>query len=163
MMAESMEQDNFNYLEILYQNQLSFISEEDKKEIQQIGNSRKLKEFLVKYKDMISQTADVQGFSLNDMANMYVDLIMKAKYFEDCLKASCEFEIPFVIVDKTYYFNKMLSDSVAYDDETMSSVSEFYSQADESTKKQMFNMVARGGDVTPLMQTKEPTSIKISL
>ena len=97
------------------------------------------------------------------MANMYVDLIMKAKYFEDCLKASSEFDIPLVVVDKTYYFNKMLSESVMYDDETMSSVSEFYSQADESKKKQMFNMVAKGGDVTQLMKPKEPTSVKISL
>ena len=163
MMAESMEQDNFNYLETLYQNQLSFVSEEDKKEIQQIGDSRKLKEFLVKYKDVISQTANVQGIPLNDMANMYVDLIMKAKYFEDCLKASSEFDIPLVVVDKTYYFNKMLSESVMYDDETMSSVSEFYSQSNESKKKQMFNMVAQGGDVTQLMKPKEPTSVKISL
>ena len=49
MMVESMEPDNFNNLENLYQNQLSFISEEDKKEIQQIGNATKLKSFLVKY------------------------------------------------------------------------------------------------------------------
>lgn len=155
MMAESMEQDNFNYLEILYQNQLSFISEEDKKEIQKIGNSKKLKEFLVKYKNIISQTADVQGISLNDMANMYVNLIMKAKYFEDCLKASSEFEIPLVVVDKTYYFNKMLAESVYYDDETKSSVSAFYSQANEYKKKQIFNMVAKGSDLTKIIQLKE--------
>ena len=164
MMAESMEQDNFNYLETLYQNQLSFISEQDKKELQQIGNFRKLKDFLVKYKDIISQTADSQGISLNNMANMYVDLIMKAKYFEDCLKASSEFGIPLVVVDKTYYFNKMLSESVMYDDETMSRISEFYSQADESKKRQIFNTVARGVDVTQLMQPKESiTSVKIDL
>lgn len=164
MMAESLGQDNFNYLETLYQNQLSFISEEDKKEIQQIGNSKKLKEFLAKYKDIISQTADVQGISLNDMANMYVDLIMKAKYFEDCLKASSEFDIPLVVVDKTYYFNKMLAEVATYDDETMSSISEFYSQADEYKKEQMFNMVARGVDLTQLMQPKESTTgFKISL
>ncbi len=163
MMAESMKEDNFNSLETLYQNQLSFISQEDKKEIQQIGNSRKLKDFLIKYKDMISQIADVQGISLNDMANLYVDLIMKAKYFEDCLKASSEFDIPLIIVDKTYYFNKMLAESVFYDDKTMENISKFYTQANESKKKQMFNMVARGVDVTPLMQPEELTSIKISL
>ena len=163
MMAESMEQDNFNYLETLYQNQLQFISEDDKKVIQQIGNSRKLKDFLVKYKDIISQNAVAQGISLNNMTNMYVDLIMKAKYFEDCLKASSEFDIPLVVVDKTYYFNKILAESVTYDDETIKSILEFYSHADESKKAQMFNMVARGVDVTPLMQPKEPTNFKISI
>ena len=29
--------------------------------------------------------ADIQGIHLNDMTNIYVNLIMKAKYFEDCL------------------------------------------------------------------------------
>ena len=163
MMAESMEQDNFNYLETLYQNQLSFISDEDKKVIQQIGDSRKLKGFLVKYKDLISQSAEAQGIPLNNLANMYVDLIMKAKYYEDCLNASSEFGIPLVVVDKTYYFNKLLAESVAYDEETMSSISEFYSQASESDKKRMFNMVACGKEVTQIMQPKESNKISISL
>ena len=164
MMAESMGQDNFNYLETLYQNQLSFISDEDKKVIQQIGDSRKLKKFLVKYKEIISQSANVHGIPLNNMTNMYVDLIMKAKYYEDCLKASSEFDIPLVVVDKTYYFNKMLAESVTYDDETMSSISEFYSQANESDKKRMFNMIASGKDVTQLMQPpKEANKTLFSL
>lgn len=157
MMAESMEQDNFNYLETLYQNQLSFISEEDKKKIQKIGNPKKLKELLVKYKNIIFQTADVQKISLNDVVNMYVELIMKARYFEDCLKAASEFDIPLIVVDKTYYFNKILAESGVYDDETISSISEFYSQADELNKKEIFNRVARGADVTKLMQSKEST------
>ena len=77
--------------------------------------------------------------------------------------ATSEFDIPLVVIDKTYYFNKILAESVGYDDETMSSISEFYSQANESDKKRMFNMVASSKDVTQLMQPKEPTSIKISL
>ena len=117
----------------------------------------------MKYKEIISQSANVHGIPLNNMANMYVDLIMKAKYYEDCLKASSEFDIPLVVIDKTYYFNKMLAESVTYDDETMSSISEFYSHANESDKKRMFNMVASAKDVTQLMQPKEPTSVKISL
>lgn len=159
MMAESMEQDNFNYLETLYKNQLSFISNEDKEEIQHIGGSRKLKDFLIKYKGIISQNAKVEGASLNDMANTYVNLIMKAKYFEDCLKASSEFDIPLVVVDKAYYFNKMLEESVAYDDETKNSVSTVYSQADESKKKQIFNMVAKGSDLTKLFNSKETNKV----
>lgn len=163
MMAESMEQDNFNYLETLYQNQLSFISDKDKKVIQQIGDSRKLKEFLAKYKEIMSQSINVYKIPLNILVDMYVDLIMKAKYYEDCLKASSEFDIPLVVIDKTYYFNKILAESVGYDDETMSSILDFYSQANQSDKKRMFNMVSSGQDVTQIMQSKEPNIIKISL
>lgn len=163
MMPESMEENNFNYLETLYQNQLSFVSNEDKIAIQQIGDPRNLKEFLTKYQEIISQTANTLGISLNDLINMYVDLIMKAKYFEDCLKASSEFDIPLVIIDKTYYFNKILSESVMYDDETRSNISAFYSETYESKKKQMFNMVAKGADVTRLMQPNEASEITISV
>lgn len=152
MMAESMEQDNFNYLEILYQNQLSFIEEEDRKIIQQIGNSRKLKEFLVKYKDVISEMANIQGIPLNDMINLYANLIMKAKYYEDCLKASSEFNIPLVVVDKSYYFNKILFESTSYDDTTKSSISELYSQANESAKREIFNMVVTGKDASSILE-----------
>ena len=152
MMAESMEQDNFNYLEILYQNQLSFIEEEDRKTIQQIGNSRKLKEFLVKYKDVISEMANIQGIPLNDMINLYANLIMKAKYYEDCLKASSEFNIPLVVVDKSYYFNKILFESTSYDDTTKSSISELYSQANESAKREIFNKVVTGKDASSILE-----------
>ena len=96
------------------------------------------------------------------MSNMYVDLIMKSKYYEDCLKASSEFGIPLVVVDKTYYFNKLLAESVAYDEETMSSISKLYSHASEPDKKRMFNMVACGKDSTKIMQSKEPNKISIS-
>lgn len=163
MMAESMEQDNFNYLDTLYQNQLSFLSEDDKKVIRQIGNASKLKNFLRKYEYIISQNANIQGIPLNDMANKYVNLIMKAKYFEDCLKASSEFDIPLVVIDKTYYFNKMLANSVIYDEATIVSISELYSQADETKKKQLFNMVASGKDITQFIQPKADNAVKIEI
>ena len=159
MMADSMGQDNFNYLETLYQNQLSFIADEDKDEIQQIGKSKELKELLTKYKDIISQNASIMDISLNDMINTYVDLIMKAKYFEDCLKASSEFDVPLVIVDKTYYFNKILFESGLYDDETLANISDFYSKADDSKKSRMFNMVAKGVDVTHVMELQESNKV----
>ena len=163
MMAESVDQENLNYLKNLYQNQLSFISEEDIKEIQHIGNSRKLKEFLKKYQDIISKNAEINGISLKEMSNKYVGLIMKGKYFEDCLKAASEFDVPLVIVDKTYYFNKMLSESAMYDNETMSNILDFYSHADESKRKQMYNMIAKRQDVTPLMQSMETPIFKINM
>ena len=139
------------------------MSEDDKKVIRQIGNASKLKNFLRKYEDIISQNANIQGITLNNMANKYVNLIMKAKYFEDCLKASSEFDIPLVVIDKTYYFNKMLANSVIYDEATIVSISELYSQADEAKKKQLFNMVASGNDITQFIQSKADNVVKIGI
>lgn len=96
--------------------------------------------------------ANIQGIPLNDMINLYANLIMKAKYYEDCLKASSEFNIPLVVVDKSYYFNKILFEATSYDDTTKSSISELYSQANESTKREIFNMVVKGKDVSSILE-----------
>ena len=97
------------------------------------------------------------------MANIYVDLIMKSKYYEDCLKAATEFDIPLVVVDRTYYFNKLLYESLMYDEETMKIISEYYSKTTDSQKKQMFNMVAKQQDITSLLEQQKIGTSKISL
>lgn len=88
---------------------------------------------------------------------------MKAKYYEDCLKASSEFDIPLVVVDKTYYFNKILHESVLYDEEIMSRILDIYSKSDDNKKKELFNLVAKGGDVTEIMKLSLPSSISMGI
>ena len=51
--------------------------------------------------------------------------------------------------------------TASYDSETMSSISQFYSLSDESTKRKMFNMVATGNDVASILEKKEKASITI--
>lgn len=160
MMSESMKSENFNSMNNLFQNQLSFISEEDRKQIENIGEKRKLKEFMKKYEDSISNLASSENIELNIMVNNIVNLIMKSKYFEDCLKASSEFDIPLVVIDKTYYFNKILIDSNNYDEETIKSISDFYSHADDYTKAKLFNAVSKESDINQVMKQNEETSNK---
>ncbi len=155
MMAESGEPDNFTYLDDLYRNELSFIQEEDRESIKQIGNAKKLKDFLKKYKDIIQQNADFEGLSLKDMVNRYIDKIMKAKYYEDCLKAASDFDIPLVIIDRAYYFNKMLNESNKYDEKIASKAAEFYKEGTDGKKKDLFNAVAKGADLTKYLEPKE--------
>lgn len=160
MMSESMESENFNSMNNLFQNQLSFISEEDRKQIENIEEKRKLKEFMKKYEDSISNLAASENIELNIMVNNIVNLIMKSKYFEDCLKASSEFDIPLVVIDKTYYFNKILIDSNNYDEEKIKSISDFYSHADDYTKAKLFNAVSKESDINQVMKQNEETSNK---
>jgi len=160
MMSESMESENFNSMNNLFQNQLSFISEEDRKQIENIEEKRKLKEFMKKYEDSISNLAPSENIELNIMVNNIVNLIMKSKYFEDCLKASSEFDIPLVVIDKTYYFNKILIDSNNYDEEKIKSISDFYSHADDYTKAKLFNAVSKESDINQVMKQNEETSNK---
>lgn len=163
MMADSLEQENYNLLETLYNNQLSFISIEDREKIKKLDDKKDIKKYLIKYKDVISQNASIQGLLLNDMANMYVDLIVNAKYYEDCLKASSEFDIPLVIVDIKYYFKKLMSDSGIYSSEEMEELLSEYNKSDKTKKKNIFNMVATGKDVTSILHPRENQNITISL
>lgn len=154
MMAESGESDNFNQLDTLYNNQLSFITDEDKETINQLGGGKELKAFLKKYIDTIRQEADSQEIPLNDLANTYVNQILKAKYFEDCLKAASEFDIPLVIVDKSHYFNKVLQESGVYNMEQMTNINEAYAKGGDLLKKRLFRAVIKGQNITELLENR---------
>lgn len=158
MMAESMESDNFMFLKNLFKERLSFISDDDCKQIESMGEPKKIKEFLKKYKDEILKLADNENIDINIFVNKLVSQIMKSKYFEDCLKATSEFDVPLVVVDKTYYFNKLLIDSNNYDEETIKRISSFYSQSDDFTKIKLFNKVSKGSDISQIMQSNENIS-----
>ena len=57
----------------------------------------------------------------------------------------------------------MLENAVIYDEATIVSISELYSQADEAKKKQLFNMVASGNDITQFIQSKADNVVKIGI
>ena len=103
MMAESGDINNFRQLDDLYDNQMSFVAEEDKEAIGKINNPRELKAFLKKYINQIRQQAENQGIGLNELGNNYVREILKAKNFEDHLKAASEFDVPLVVINQAYY------------------------------------------------------------
>ena len=140
---------------MLYQKDLSFVSKEDQEEIKDLGDKSSIKKCLLKYRNVIEYNAKKDDIDFNNMLNKYNDLIIKAKYFEDCLKAASEFDIPLVLVDKKYYFNKILVDSNIYDEETIKKITETYKNADEYKKQNMYDAVSKGRDVTRLLQNKK--------
>lgn len=116
---------------------------------------------MLKYKDTIIQKANIQNIESKDMLDIYVSSIIKSKYFEDCLKASSKFDIPLIVVDRVYYFNKMLSESGIYDAKTISDISMAYPNADESKKRKIFNMVAKKMDLTEILEQSTTTNFTI--
>ena len=148
MTTDSMAKENFSQLHELYQNQLSFISPEDRIEIVKLGADRsKIWQLLVKYKDIISGYASEQNLELKTLANHYINLILKGVYYEGCLKAASEFDIPLVVVDREYCFKKVLAVSQAYSDETKSRIIEFYDQINVAGKSKLMNLVVQGADI----------------
>ena len=155
MMADSIEQENLNFVEAIYHKDLSFVSTSDQEEIKNLGDKNSIKKCLSKYRDVIEYNAKKEQIKFNDMLSKYTDLIVKAKYFEDCLKAASEFDIPLVLVDKKYYLNKILVDSNIYDEETIKKVNEFYKNAGEYEKQNIYDAVSKGKDVTRVLQNKK--------
>lgn len=165
MITDTLEENNFYLLDDLYTKELSFINEEDKQKIvkARIGKDEDIKSVLIKYKDEIIKEATLMNIKANELLKYYVSLIMKAKYFEDNLKASSEFGVPLVVIDKLYYFNKILSESSMYDEETKNSISMIYLSADEYTKGQVFNHVAQGKELTNFLEKTHSNRISIKM
>lgn len=151
MMAESIDGGSLKSLDDLLEEQLPFITDEDKELIRKAGNKSQLKGIINNYKVVLSQLAEENNINYNDLVTKYINSITEAKYFEDCLKASSEFDIPLVIIDKIYYFNKILAESEAYDDEAKKRILDFYMQTSFDKKRQLFDRVAAKKDISYLL------------
>ena len=151
---------SFNFLEDLYTKDLAFLSEEDKKEINNIIDTVKIKQILIKYKDVINKNAKIKNMEENELLNLYVSLIIKSKYFEDCLKATSEFDIPLIIIDKLYYFNKILTESM-YSEKEKNTIYETYIKSDEYMKQKIFNIVSKGGNINSILEKNSNFSITL--
>lgn len=146
MMSNNVENDSLYRMEEIYQNQLSFLNDEDKKLIMETSDNSKIKECLVKYKEVITKRAQDKAISATTMAYKYMELIKEAKCYEECLKAASEFEIPLLVVDRTYYFNKMLNEKKIFDDKQVEEILQVYSNANVIDKRQIFNKIVKGED-----------------
>ena len=152
MTADSLSKENFSRLGDVYQNQLPFLSQEDILELEKVGSDKtKISQVLVKYKDIISTQANEQNIELKTLAYHYIDLIIKGKYYEECLKAASEFDVPLVVVDREYYFKKTLSESLEYSEEMKSRIFDFYTGLNASKKPKLFNMIVQGKDISDLL------------
>ncbi len=152
MISESMEKDNFYTMEDLFMKYLSFISLEDRKMIKKTNAKEDIIKILNKYEEEILKSANDKNISLKNMKNIYIILIMKSRNYENSLKAASEFDIPLVIIDRTYYFNKMLNDSSFYDDETKDNISRVYFSSNGYIRKMIFDAIAYGKDVMELLK-----------
>ena len=143
MIADSLDKSNFTSFDDLYNNELSFISETDKKQVFSSKSETEVKTVLNKY--------------INDREKIsnYTSLIMKSIKYEDSLKAASEFDIPLIIIDKEYYFRKAVNESLYYNEETKKQIIEKYLTSDDYDKKNLFNRVVYSKDVKDLLEKKE--------
>ena len=125
------------------------------------NSHEQLKKFLEKYKPEFLKISTIEGINLDNVIDKFADLIMKAKYFENSVKASSEFDIPLVIIDKEYYFKKILSESTAYDEETKQSILRSYMNAKGDLKNHIFNDVAKGKDLSEMLNENQAGRIYI--
>ena len=107
---------------------------------------------MVKYKEIISQHAIAKNIQLKELAYSYVDLIIKSYNYEECLKASSEFDIPLVVLDREYYFKKMLISSSDYGDEIKPVLLDMYNNSDDRKKEELYNKISSGVDANEIIQ-----------
>ena len=161
MMVDSWKKENMLCLKDLYENELSFINEEDKQEILKFSYSNQINNLLAKkYKDIVINNAKEQGIPAKEMADKYISLILNAKLYENNLKAASEFDVPLVVVDRQACFEKILNSLKGYDDSAKEELLQEYLKEDCAGKKELFNKVlklADEGDL-PVGQKKESVS-----
>ncbi|MBQ6134685.1 MAG: hypothetical protein IJI60_00010 [Bacilli bacterium] len=157
MRASNMDPSNFLLLETLYQTTLSFLSVEDQEEIKKVKRPKELLALFMKYNDFISQQADHLNIPLSQLLDSYIQSVRKAKYYESCIKAASDFNIPLVVIDEDYYFHKLLSESSVYDEETKLKISSLFQDSGIYERKKIFERVSQELDLTDLLNASSST------
>ena len=151
MISDSLDESNFISFDELKNNKLSFLSEDDAKQLLDSNGETEVKTVLNKY--------------INDREKIsnYTSLIMKSIKYEDSLKAASEFDIPLIIIDKEYYFRKAVNESLYYNEETKKLIIEKYLTSNDYDKRVLFARVTYNKDVSDLLKEKEKTDFIIQM
>lgn len=156
MIVDSLEQEEFNNLDRLFKTKLAFLKSEDKEAIRKTANNFEIKSILKTYSETITKMASSSAASFNEMLAYFIDLIKKAKLIDNSLKAASEFDVPVMVLDREYYFKKMLAESDAYDTETKVKIWNCYKTTLTSIeKREIFDEVAEGVDMTKFIADAE--------
>jgi len=137
MSVDSIENsNNFICLDDLFKS-MSFLTEEEKDRIKKIDSRIEIRKIIFNQLSKIESKDNVKY-----LTNYYTDNILKAKYYEQCLKATIDFNIPLIIIDRLHYFKRMLSEG-GYEQETKDQILKLYLESDESKQKDIFKAVSK--------------------
>ena len=67
--------------------------------------------------------------------------ILQSKKYNENMKAASDFGIPLIVIDKSYYFRKMISESAIYTDEIKAKLIELYDKSSVNERKSLWNQV----------------------
>lgn len=147
MPVDSLNKNKLMRLDTLFNRFLSFVSEEDKNNLRESKHEGIVKRVLKKYIDVIVFNANKNNISPEELLNMYVELFMASRLYEDSLKAASEFNIPIVAIDKSYYFKRFLNQT-SYDEETKKKIFDLYIRSNNDKKSDIFNCINTNGDIS---------------
>ena len=132
---------NFKTLDEVIERKLSFLSEDEIEIIKSTSNSSDIKEIISKHvKEIYENLADPQ-INENALVNSYVNGILKTLHYEQSVRAATEFGIPIVVVDKLYYFKKMIGQSDLYTEEQKNILLEMYVKSNDNVKRRIWESI----------------------
>lgn len=169
MMTDSTEDGSLRLLSDLFEHELAFISKEDASFIQNISYSHycgykfDLSSLLKKYRSIITEEVMEKNTSFDTLINEYIELIQKSKYLEACLKAAKDFKVPLIIIDRGYYFNKLLCESGVYDEETKRKALDYYFKTYDTDRFWLFYKVSLGKNISSVINPKKKENCTIEI
>ncbi len=141
---DANDKSNFMVFDDLIKLEYSFLNND---EIDIIRNAKSNKEMANVLLNHANELFNKDGLEYNEslvkkIVKQNIERINNSKKYEDNLKAASSFNIPLVVVDKAYYFRKMVTESVVYDEETKNKIIELYDRLDSNEKKELWKKVS---------------------
>ncbi|MFI3261248.1 MAG: hypothetical protein R3Y13_06020 [bacterium] len=163
MMSDLIEEQNLMLLNQLYKEKFSFITKEDQINISENKTKKSISEILENYNDAINKMAKEINIKKEILIEKYTEDILNAIYFENCIKASEEFDVPLIIIEKEYYFKKILKETKNYTEEEKEIIYSKFLEYNNLKRATLFNAVSQGKNVDRIINPEKNNQLIISI
>ncbi len=142
---DAKDNSNFMTFDELIKVEFAYLN---KDEIEVIKNAKKNKDIanvLLNHVDEITNDFEEKPTDeiVKNLIKKRIRRILQSKRYDENMKAASDFGIPLVVVDKSYYFRKLISESTVYTDEIKAKLIELYDKSSANERKSLWNQVVK--------------------
>ncbi len=136
MMTDTLDENTFKTVNQVFDEFLTFVTEEDKELLKKTKFRDDLVKIFKKYQTYFAE----QNLDFKKSVRQLINIIIQARNYEDCLRAASEFDVPLVVIDRTYYLTRVI-DQNGYDQESKNIILQTFNDAPFHKKGYVYQAV----------------------
>ncbi len=157
---DSKDNSNFMTFDELIKLEFAYLSKGELEIIKNAKRNKEIADVLLNHVDEITKEFEEKPTDevVKNLIKKCIKRILQSKKYDESMKAASDFGIPLVVIDKSYYFRKLISESVIYTDEIKAKLIELYDKSSINARRVLWKQVVSQKSYEEITVKKERVS-----